>query len=71
MAAQAKTRVYVVVEHSDAGVLEETLVEAGSQSQSIRHKVKGRFTASAAKTADVIRLMGAGLEVEKADSDAE
>ena len=60
-------RIYVVNELSDVGSGGiQYLVEANNPSQAIRHTVKDRFTAKAATSSDVARLMKAGFEVEQA-----
>jgi len=65
------TRLYVVTEHRtspeklDAPVA-EFLVEANNPAQAIRVKVGRRYSAKAATSSDVARLMKAGFEVEQA-----
>lgn len=58
-------RIYVVTEVRDE-IVSERLVNATTPAGAIRHLVKGSFTASAAKTADVARLMAAGGTVVEA-----
>jgi hypothetical protein len=64
-------RLYVVAEaidgpHGEGPATNEYLVEAGTPAQAIGHKVKNRYSAEAAKSSDVARLMSAGVVVEKA-----
>ena len=70
------TRIYVVKESGLDDSAEtrltgtrEYLVEAGTPSQAIRHKVGARFSAEAAKSSDVARLMASGVTLEKASAD--
>lgn len=66
----ATRRIYVVTETQGKDVLEH-LVEAGSQSQAVRHMVKARFEAVPAKSSEVARLMKAGATVQAAGDDDE
>lgn len=58
-------RIYVVTEVRDE-IVSERLVNAGTPAQAIRHLVSGTFSAAAAKTADVARLMALGGTVAEA-----
>ena len=59
----SNTRIYVVKNHVNST---EFLIEAGSQAQAINHVVRQQFEASAARPADVARLMAKGATLEKA-----
>jgi hypothetical protein len=63
----AKTRIYRVIEtESDAA---DRLVDAGSQSQAIRHVVGSRFEATIASPHEVANLVSKGVMVETAGSE--
>lgn len=72
-ASKAVKRVYVVTERTadqtdPTGKDRHFLVRAGSQAQAVSYIVRGRFTAEAASTDDVLRLRD--VEVQDAGSDA-
>ena len=58
------TRLYVVSELV-GDTTSQSLVEAATPAQAIKHKVKARFTAEPAKPQDVVRLMSEGKKVER------
>ena len=60
-AAETTKRPYIV-----SGIGEDRLINASSQAQALRHAAKGTFTVKTANTADVVRLMQAGIKVEEA-----
>ncbi len=71
-ASKAVKRVYVVTEETrdKSNPIRDDihhLVRAGSQAQAIAHIVRGRFTAEAASTEDVLRLRD--VEVQDAGSE--
>ncbi len=67
-ASKAVKRVYVVEEGYAEGTKISFLVRAGSPAQAVHHIVRGRFTAKAASTEDVLRLHD--VEVQDAGSEA-
>lgn len=60
------TRIYIVT-----GAGKQRLVEAGTQSQAVRHVVKGQYKAVAATPKDIANLMKTGVQVETASDEAE
>lgn len=66
--AEMERRLYVVVENDGKAIVEK-LVRAGSQAQAVSHVVKARFSAEAAKSDDVARLMAAGVTVQEAGAE--
>lgn len=67
--AESNKRVYVVSEFEGDKLMSEKLVRAGSQAAAIRHIVGGRFSADAAKSEDVVRLMTEGVTVQDAGAE--
>lgn len=64
----SKTRIYVVTDNSDAT---QRLVEATNKSAAIRHAVQERYSAIAATSHDVARLMAAGKTLEHAGQETD
>ena len=56
------TRLYIVTQ--DSG--EQSLVEAANPSQAIRHVVANRYSAKPASPMEVAKLVGDGVQVQKA-----
>jgi hypothetical protein len=63
----AAKRIYVVTEE---GKNEQHLVRASSQAQAVHHVVAARFCAEVASQSQLVQLLGDGVKVEEAGSDA-
>lgn len=65
----SQTRIYLVGRAGETDQKAGRLIEATSQAQAINHVTRGKFVAAVATTLQVVSLMTAGVNVEKAGAE--